>query len=84
MSVVPASAPFREKVWQVVLASGLPHGVTVEQADERFSSFTLTYENEYPPQPQDFKPEYTEAVRFLLSLPVVRYLIYWLVLVLAD
>ncbi len=81
MSGGPASASFREKVWQVVL-DGLPNGMTVEQAGELFSSFAITYENEYPPD--HFKPEYAEAVRFLMSLPVVRYLIYWLVLVLAD
>ena len=81
MSGVPASAPFREKVWQVVV-DGLPYGMTVKQAGELFSSFTLTYENEYPRQ--DVKPEYAEAVRFLMSLPVVRYLIYWLALVFAD
>ncbi len=75
MSGGPASASFREKVWQVVL----------EEAGELFSSFTITYENEYPPEPpENFKPEYAEAVRFLISLQMVRYLIYWLVLVLAD
>ncbi len=84
MSVVPASAAFREKVWQVALDGLSPQ--SFEQASALFSSFTITYENEHPPQNDVVAspPEYAEAVRFLISLQKVRYLIYWLVLVLAD
>ena len=84
MAEFPASAAFRAKVWQVAQDGLSP--LNADLATALFSSFVITYANEYAPD-NDFlapRPEYAETTRFLISLQNVRYLIYWLVLVLAD